>query len=313
MKPGFRSDVDIEDAVRRHILNSAVIESQGLTVTCAGGKVTLSGMVDSLGESEEAGLLASEVRGVRDVKNNILIKLKRKHSGQEIKNDAVAALERDVYLIGLPITVTVKDTVITLTGSVGNFYEKERATEEVRWIMNVSGVKNKLKVEWSKNCGVRKDETWPSADALKKALRAELDQDSRVDASGITVKAAYGHVIVDGFVSDDYQKRIAEQDVRDVVGVRWVTSNLLVTADQREDRAVRDDVQFNLDTDFTLEGFNLHTKVKDGVVTLSGSVHAWNKKRYAGDVATRVRGVRKVINNIKVVRERRHSDAALIK
>ncbi len=38
--PSYRSDTDIRNAIRRRILNSAVIESQGLKVTCVQGKVS---------------------------------------------------------------------------------------------------------------------------------------------------------------------------------------------------------------------------------------------------------------------------------
>ena len=63
---------------------------------------------------------------------------------------------------------------------------------------------------------------------------------------------------------------------------------------------MRDDVAFNLDTDATTEGFDLGVKVKDGVVTLSGSVNNWYERSHAGDVASRVTGVKDVINRIDV-------------
>jgi osmotically-inducible protein OsmY len=311
--PSYRSDADIRNAVRRRILNSAVIESQRMTVTCLDGKVTLAGTVDSWSESEQAGLLASEVRGVKDVKNDIWLEYKTERSDQEIKNDAVAQLKRDVYLSGLPITVTVKDGVITLSGSVGNAYEKDLADSEVRYISHVKNVKNKLKVEWWENRGARKKKTWPSNDALKKAVWAELDQDTRVDALDITINVSDGHVTLNGSVANYYQKRIAGKDVRNVVGVAWVTDNLFTHVEKREDWAIRDDVQFNLDTDYILESFALNTKVIGGIVTVTGDVNTWYEKMHAGDVAVRVRGVKEVVNEITVHRNAWKQDAQLVK
>jgi len=311
--PSYRSDTDIRNAIRRRILNSAVIESQGLRVTCVQGKVTLAGHVATWSEAQEAVLLASEVRGVKDVTDEFELEPKVRRSDQEIKDDAVAALDRDVYLCGMPITVSVKDGVISLEGSVGNAYEKQRARSKIHWLSDVKGVNNNLKVEWWENRGARKKKLWPSDDALKKAVRAELDQDTRVVASGISIKAAYGHVTLDGSVASFYQRHTAEQDVRDVVGVGWVTNNLFVRVDKREDWAIRDDVDFNLNTDFTLEGFDLDARVRNGVVTLFGSVHDGYEKTHAGNVASHVRGVKKVINDIKVDWGRSYSDAALTK
>ena len=90
--PGFHWDTDISNAVRRRILNSPAIASQGLVVTCKDGVVTLSGTVGSYAEERQARLLASEVAGVKDVNSTFLIKWSSTRSDLEIKNDAVAAL-----------------------------------------------------------------------------------------------------------------------------------------------------------------------------------------------------------------------------
>jgi hyperosmotically inducible protein len=175
--PSYRRDTDITNDVRRRILNSAVIESQGIRVTCVDGKVTLSGKVATWSEAQEARLLASEVRGVKDVTNGLWAEHKGKRNDQEIKDDAVAAIDRDVYLSGLPIAVSVKDGVITLEGSVGSAYERDRAGGDLLLISHVKGVENHLKVEWWENSGVRKKTPTPSADALKKSVQATLDRD----------------------------------------------------------------------------------------------------------------------------------------
>jgi osmotically-inducible protein OsmY len=184
---------------------------------------------------------------------------------------------------------------------VGSAYEKDLARNDVRWIANVKDVENEIKVEWWEDQGVRKKATVPSETELREHVRAELDQDSRIDASDINIKeVSSGHVTLDGSVYSHHEKRIAEQDTRDVVGVYWVTNRLFARVDKREDRFIRDDVSFNLNTDYILEGSNIDAKVDDGVVTLSGEVQSWYDKSHAGDIAARVRGVRDVINDISV-------------
>jgi osmotically-inducible protein OsmY len=303
VSPTWRSDTDIRNAVRRRILNSAVIESEGISVKCINGKVTLSGKVDTYSEEKEAELLASEVRGVKEIENNIATEWTSKRSDQEIKDDVMSKLERDVYLTGLPITVTVNDGVVTLGGTVGSAYEKDRANSDARWTLNVKSVNNKLKVEWWEKRGVREEIPSPSNADLKKAVRDELNQDIRLDASDISIRASYGGVVLYGTVYSHYEKSIAGQDAHDVVGVGWVTNNLFTRVDSREDWAVLDDVKFNLDTDAATEGFDIAVKVNNGVVTLSGSVNTWYEKSHAENVAGKVRGVRRVINLIEVYRE----------
>ena len=301
--PSFRSDVDIASHVRRRILNDAVIESEGIRVTSVNGKVTLHGDVATWSEAQQATLLASEVRGVKEVENEILPKYTTQRSDQEIKNDAMAALGRDVYLVDLPITVAVEDAVITLTGSVGSPFEQDRAARNVRWISHVKSVKNELEVKPWENLGARKKELDPSDRAIAAAVRDELKQDHRFDASEIDVRAFYGTVSLEGSVPNHAQKRLAEKDARDVVGVRWVTNKLFAKTDRREDWAIRDDIKFDFDTDFELEELDLDAKVEDGVVTLTGTVPHWYDETHAVDVAGRVRGVREIVNEIRVHRE----------
>jgi osmotically-inducible protein OsmY len=312
VEPRFLSDIDIVNAVRRRILNSSVIKSQRIVVTCNGGVVSLSGFVDSYSEEQQAGLLASEVGGVKSVKNNILTEWKAKRSDEEIKGDVTSALDRDVYLTGLPIVATVTDGIVHLTGNVGNAYEKDRAEEDVRWISNVSDVKDNLSVEWYDNEGVRKEKAWPDEEQLQQAVRTSLDDDSRLAAYDTTVVVQYGHVTLSGRVSSHYEKRIAEEDAKNVVGVGWVTNNLIVRNDQREDWAIQDDIDFNLSTDAILKSFDLSANVVNGNVTLTGAVTSWPESSHAYDVASSVLGVKSVVNNIVVNRERWKTDTELV-
>jgi len=299
--PSALSDADIAYAVRRRILNNATIVSQGIVVTSVDGNVTIKGEVANWSEAEEAALLASAVGGVKNVKNELVTRYTETRSDQEIKNDAVAALHRDVYLTGFPITVAVKDGVVSLTGWVGNAYQKRRAAQAARWVSHVTFVKNELVVRPEEKGELRERAVYVSDDALEQAIREELAEDIRVDASEIEARASDGEVTLAGSVTNHAQKRIAEQDARDVVGVAWVTNNLFVKTDQAaDDWTIRDDVDFDLQTDSALAPFDLEIRVKDGVVTLTGRVHDSSEKSHATDVAGGVRAVREVVNEIRV-------------
>jgi osmotically-inducible protein OsmY len=311
--PTQHSDASIRNAVQRRILNSAVIETKELGVACHEGRVTLAGTVASYAEKREAGILASEVMGVKEVKNEIIVEWTGMRSDQEIKDDALAVLARNVYLSGLPITIVVRDGVVTLSGTVGSEYEKELARTQVRWVAQVKDVKNELKVEWRENRGTRNQPPRPTDEAIQKAVREELNQDGRIDASNITIKISSGEVKLVGTVASHYQRRIAAQDAADVVGVSWVMNNLFAQEDSRVDWAVRNDVEFNLKTDALIEGYDIGVRVNDGVVSLSGDVGSEYEKFHATDVVARIRGVKDVINRINVQRVVRKQDADLEK
>lgn len=68
------------------------------------------------------------------------------------------------------------------------------------------------------------------------------------------------------------------------------------------DDLIYDQVRMKLAGDSVVKGGALTVEVKDGVVTLSGNVQAEKQKDKAVHLARGVKGVKSVVNNIKVVK-----------
>lgn len=66
------------------------------------------------------------------------------------------------------------------------------------------------------------------------------------------------------------------------------------------DDAIYDKVRIALASDIDVKGGNLKVDVKDGVVTLAGTVENQGQKDKAAHIAKKVKGVKKVTNNIEV-------------
>ncbi len=80
---------------------------------------------------------------------------------------------------------------------------------------------------------------------------------------------------------------------------------LLVGACLAADKPISDDtiydkVRISLASDIDVKGGNLKVDVKDGVVTLGGAVENQGVKDKAAHIAKKVKGVKKVINNLEV-------------
>lgn len=310
--PSYRVDEDIARDVRHRILHSAVIESRDIHVSCTRGTVELTGKVASWSEREEADLLTGEVRGVKDVQNYLSLGWIAKRSDEAIRKDVVATLHRDVYLADLPIDVSVEDGIVILTGSVGSDYEKTR-TDYIRWINNVNGLKNKLKIKpWERN-GTRAKPLFPTDDELCDAVTDALALDSRLEPLELVVKVFQGHVTLGGTVANTYEKQMAGADARNVIGVAWVTNHLGVRAVRRDDSEIRDEVTFDFSTDDALWDQKIDVKVNEGVVTLSGKVDTGYERVRSTMAASRIRGVKNVVNHIRVDWPQEVADAAVFK
>ncbi len=72
---GAPSDSEIAQAVENHLRSDAQLASDAIEASVTDGKVTLLGSVDSPAERDHAKFLAETVNGVRDVQNDLTVKL----------------------------------------------------------------------------------------------------------------------------------------------------------------------------------------------------------------------------------------------
>lgn len=71
-------------------------------------------------------------------------------------------------------------------------------------------------------------------------------------------------------------------------------------ADQKTDNRISDQVRMRLATDPDVKGGALDVTVHDGVVVIQGRVDTQKGKRKATKIAHKVKGVKKVDNELKV-------------
>jgi osmotically-inducible protein OsmY len=273
-------------------------------VRVSNGTVFLTGQVSSWIELKEADDLASEVRGVKSLEDNLVIKFKTERSDAVILKDVEDLLDRDVYLYNLPVNASVNNGKVILEGSVGSPYEKERAELDALSIMNVKSVENRLKIKPSEVYGVKQEDREPSDKQIKQYVETELNQDPRIDPFEIKVDVSEGVVTLTGSIPDFYERKIAEDDIRDVVGVLDVDNQLTVLTVQNVDRdeAIFIDVENRIESNDVLSNERIKVQVDDGVVVLTGRVSNYWEIHYATEVVSRVMGVRDIINNLTVNR-----------
>lgn len=158
--PGERSygdivaDASITAAVKSKLLWSKNAQGLAAKVDTLYGKVTLQGSADSAAAKELAGVLALNSHGVVEVDNRLLVqppapganaKMKATSAevGQSFSDGWITTKVRSTLMYSSnvnssKITVTTKDGVVTLTGTVNSAAEQALA---VALADNISGVK----------------------------------------------------------------------------------------------------------------------------------------------------------------------------
>lgn len=308
-----RRDEDIAFDVRRRLDQSNFVKTRELEVSVARGEVTIKGQVDTWARSRHAEWTAREVRGVTQLRNELVIGTDQRRADMDLQTSVAGTLLRDTFLAGLPIKVAVRDAEAVLRGRVLNLYQMDRATQEALSVRGIQRVANYLEI-------VPLDDLDPPMkiqsvqdDQLGKAVYRELENNWGADSAMVNVSASSGVVTLRGKVPSIYLRQRAERNTRSVVGVRRVQNQLIVNAEPRPDAEILNDVQFGLTSDAGLGMQRLAVQVQQGVVTLSGEVQDVVSKLRASRIAGRVRGVRSINDEIEVAWSRRFSDEDLTK
>jgi osmotically-inducible protein OsmY len=87
-----------------------------------------------------------------------------------------------------------------------------------------------------------------------------------------------------------------------------VNDRLVVRPSWRSDAAIRKDVLARLDEDYLTHGSDVGVAVRDGVVTLAGTLDSYRERRHAVRVVGRVPGVVDVEDHVRVEWTPRFSD-----
>ncbi len=297
------TDEDIRKKVESALLFDAATDAYEITSRVKDGVVTLEGTVQSYPEQQLAVHVAKGVSGVKGVNENLTIKGKSDRPDSEVAAEVKRIIDIDARLHPNSITVEVKDGVVTLTGAVGSSAQKGRAmmlaaTPGVKSV-DVDGLNVDPQVRAK---GQRKETVTVKGDPqIKAAVKDALVYDPRVFSFNPTVQVENGVVTLTGVVDNLKAKRAAEQDARNTVGV-WRVKNLLKVRPSQpiaDDKIVQD-VESALLRDAVVESSEIDVAVRNGVVTLTGTVDSYFEKARAEDLASRANGVTFVRNYLLV-------------
>lgn len=149
----------IDDAVILSSVKTALVaepntSAREINVEVNRGIVQLNGFVDSPAEKARATTVATEVKGVMEVRNNLGIKSGSTTVG-EVIDDSLLTAKVKTALIESPetkahqITVETKEGVVQLSGFVDSEMAKAAATTIALSVTGVKNVRNEISVKTS--------------------------------------------------------------------------------------------------------------------------------------------------------------------
>jgi osmotically-inducible protein OsmY len=138
---------------------------------------------------------------------------------------------------------------------------------------------------------------------LQRDVLAELTWEPGIRASQIGVTTKDGVVTLTGPVTNLSQKFLAERAAKRIVGVKAVANDIEVhtVLTPSTDSDIATSVLHALKWDTTVPDDRITVTVRDGWVTLEGTVRTWYERQDAERVVARLTGVRGVTNQLRVM------------
>ena len=138
---------------------------------------------------------------------------------------------------------------------------------------------------------------------IRRDVEDELRWDPDIDATDVGIAVHNGVVALTGFVRSYAQRTQAERDAKRVAGVVGVANDIevrLPALDQRPDPDIARDAVAALKTELPFSSEMIKVVVKDGRITLEGSVEWQYARERAENAVKRIRGVKAVTNTIEL-------------
>jgi len=142
VRPEF--DTEIQQEIVRELRNSDDIEADAIEIDVNSGYVTLKGTQTSYWTKVKAENLASEMKGVIDVSNQIKVRPPEERDDKMIAHDIVHALTRSAFINPENIVVDVKDGKVQFTGKIKDWKAYTTATRAAVFTEGVTDIDNKL-------------------------------------------------------------------------------------------------------------------------------------------------------------------------
>ena len=186
------SNNDLARYVTEELYWDPKVDSAAIAVSVDDGVVTLRGTVGSFREKLDAKHDAERVYGVKDVKNELEVRILTEHrrSDADLRGSVLQAMLLD-SLVPSTIDAKVDDGVVTLTGKANWQYQRDEADFVASNIVGTLDLFDEIELEYPT----------PDRGDVKESIKKAFKRNAALDADDLHISTDDGTVTVKGTVS----------------------------------------------------------------------------------------------------------------
>ena len=213
----MKTDAQLQHDVMAELKWEPSVHAAQIGVEVKDGVVTLAGEVSSYAEKWNAERAAQRVAGVKALAIDMTVKLSGlgKRTDADIARSVENALEWTTFLPANSVKTMVEGGWVTLSGEVDWKYQKQSASDAIRYLVGVKGVSDQIAVK-----------PRVSGSAVKSDIEAALKRRAIADAKTIAVDVSGSDVTLSGTVHSWSERELATDSAWSAPGVRNVVDNM---------------------------------------------------------------------------------------
>jgi osmotically-inducible protein OsmY len=191
------------------------------------------------------------------------------------------------------IGISVKDGIVTLSGTVDGYTMKSEAEAAVKRVAGITAVVEKIEVKYP-STWAKKDDNDIAAEVVN-----AFKWNWQIPSDKVKARVEKGWVTLEGELEWKHQSDAATSAVKDLLGVAGVSNNIKIKS-TAEDVIEKADIENALERNWSVSAQDIQVKVSGQKATLTGTVDSWYQKDEAGRIAWKAPGVWSVEDELLV-------------
>ena len=219
-------DARIVAAAKQSYVFRTYLKNDDIKIQADDGTVTLKGEVPDRSHKDMAQDTVESLPGVKSVENQLVVKPVEEQSDGWIEFKVKSALLFHRSVSGTKTTLSVKDGIVTLSGTAASQAQKDLTEEYAKDIEGVKEVKNEMTVSTTpppRRMGEVIDDA-----SITAQLKSALVTHRSTSAIKTKVTTRGGVIILSGEAKNQAEKDLVTKLASDIHGVKSVVNNMEV-------------------------------------------------------------------------------------